>query len=340
MHAFSLFMAFLVLLSCAFGVEAFAYNYNYLDDLSWVDDESAVTKYLKYDKDENETMDCAVTYLVDEINSAVYFQILTSNFNSRNNSDIRVIFDIESDNKHYSFYVDDNGIQGSDEVCKMFSAGSKFRTSKTISSGTYLVAVDVKTKANTNRIHAYFSVDGNKYDLIEGIVINKPIATKEHTTKLRFEAHNSNNTDKITNKNTSDVTVALEFSDNKSNKKLNNKIKNKTEKITKFKGGNKYHTTAQAKHKSVATTALKHSSDKSNAVAVTPEWNKYNKASGFELTKNKSVLVIGVIVGTVGLLLIAFAFGKLSNKSEVKTESTVDNLKCDNNALKEDDFDF
>lgn len=106
MHAFSFLTAFLILISCAVGSDVYAYNSTRLDDASWVDNESAVTKILNYDNGESGTMDCAVSYLVDEANSAVYFQILTSNFEVSKNSDIRICFDVASDSQHCFFYFD------------------------------------------------------------------------------------------------------------------------------------------------------------------------------------------------------------------------------------------
>lgn len=181
---FIIFAMCLIIFSLSFSINAFAYNSDYLHDTSWVDSESAITKIVGCEG-HDKVMDCAISYLVDEENSTVYFQVLASNFEITKDSDVRLYFDVFADNKLYSFYVDKSGLQSTNDYSKLFKAKSKFISSADVGSGTYIAALDVKTKAYVNRINLSFSVDSMKYELIDGITLNELMTTKKsRTTKI------------------------------------------------------------------------------------------------------------------------------------------------------------
>lgn len=335
MHAFSFLTAFLILISCAVSTDVYAYDSTRLDDASWVDDESAVTKILNYDNGESGTMDCAVSYLVDEANSAVYFQILTSNFEVSKNSDIRIYFDVASDGQHHLFHFDKDGIHCDSKDKKLFSGGSNFCTASTIGAGTYLIALDVKTKANTNAFHLYLSINSKKYDLIEGVVLNKPTTTKKPaTTKTKSIAINSNKIKHNTAENTTGVDINVDKLDDKNSSA-------EKEAVTKFRGQNKYHTTTKTgkKHKKSSATVSSDRVDKTELNATSPVWNTYSQQSALKVNKNKVIFISAIVVGTVGLVFMGFALGKLSGKAETKKAKSDDEAD-DKAVMSEDDFDF
>lgn len=323
----------LFVFSFSLGSNVFAYNSDYLDDASWVDSESAVTKIVSYNSD-NGLMDCAVSYLVDEDNSTAYFQILTNNFNITKDSDVRVCFDVLADNQLYSFYVDKSGLQSSNDYSKLFAAKGNFTSSKNVGSGTYIVAMDVKTKASINKINIALSVDSMKYDLIDGILLNEITTTKKTTTTKIKTTASARTTQRLDN-NVGEVTVVIADSTTKK------KSKSKSEKVasTKFVGQNKYHTTAKSDNETkfsptgttVQTTALQEQ-DTTEAV-----WHTYDKDMSYS-TKIKITTAVGIALGVVGLLLTGFAIGKASNKKEQKKDET--DKSPDDEKIIDDDFEF
>lgn len=94
----------LIIFSLLFSINAFAYNSDYLDDTSWVDSESAITKIVGCEG-HDKVMDCAISYLVDEENSTVYFQVLASNFGITKDSDVRLYFDVFAEGNCLTFHV-------------------------------------------------------------------------------------------------------------------------------------------------------------------------------------------------------------------------------------------
>lgn len=316
----------------SFGSNVFAYNVDYLDDTSWVDSNDAVTKSVSCERNSN-VMDCAVSYLVDENNSTAYFQVLANNFGITKNSDVRLYFDVLADSQKYSFYVDKSGLQSSNDYSKLFAAKSNFTSSKNVDSGTYLVAMDVKTKASVNKINIAISVDSMKYDLIDGILLNAVTTTKKPTTTKIKATASAHTTQKINN--VGEVTVEIA----KSTTKKSSKSKSKKENSTKFAGQNKYHTTAKSDKETkfsptgttAQTTALQ---EQGTTEAV---WHTYNKDMSYS-TKIKITTAIGIALGVVGLLLTGFAIGKASNKKEQKKDK--DDKSSDDEKIIDDDFEF
>lgn len=322
-----------MILLFSFGSTVFAYNVDYLDDTSWVDSNDAVTKSVSCERN-SVVMDCAVSYLVDENNSTVYFQVLANNFGITKNSDVRLYFDVLADSQKYSFYVDKSGLQSSNDYSKLFAAKSNFTSSKNVDSGTYLVAMDVKTKASVNKINIALSVDSMKYDLIDGILLNALTTTKKPTTTKIKTTASARTTQRLDN-NVGEVTVVIADSTTKK------KSKSKSEKVasTKFVGQNKYHTTAKSDNetkfsptgKTAQTTALQ---EQGTTEAV---WHTYNKDMSYS-TKIKITTAVCIALGVVGLLLTGFAIGKASNKKEQKKDET--DKSPDDEKIIDDDFEF
>ena len=165
-----------------------------------------------------------------------------------------------ADNKLYSFYVDKSGLQSTNDYSKLFKAKSHFISSADVGSGTYIAALDVKTKAYVNRINLSFSVDSMKYELIDGITLNKLMTTKKPTTTKINTTNFNRATTQRNNKNLPPVTVIIEDSTTKKSKKSNSK----TESSTKFVGQNKYHTTT-VKNNSKSKKSKTESKSKTNA---------------------------------------------------------------------------
>ncbi len=326
------FIVCLILFSTLFGNTVFAYNANYLDDSSWVDDNDAVTKSVSYDSD-NGIMNCAVSYLVDEGNSTAYFQVLANNFDITKDSNVRLYFDVIADSQDYSFYVDETGLQSNNDYSKLFAAKSNFISSKNVGSGTYLVALDVKTKASTNKIQISLMIDSKKYGLLDGISLNAVTTTKKATTtKIKATTSSRATTQKIS-ENAGEVTVEIAKSTTKNSKN------SKDAGSTKFEGQNKYHTTAKSendtKYSPTGTTAQTTAVQEQDTTEAV--WHTYNKDMSYS-TKVKITIAIGIALGVVGLLLTGFAIGKASNKKEQKKDET--DKSPDDEKIIDDDFEF
>lgn len=328
---FSTFLLCFIIFIFSFGNSVFAYNVDYLDDASWVDSESAETKIVSYDS-KNGLMDCAVSYLVDEDNSTAYFQILTNNFNITKDSDVRVYFEVFADNQRYSFYVDKSGLQSNNDYSKLFAAKSNFKSSKSVGSGTYIVAMDVKTKASVNRINIALSVDSMKYDLIDGILLNEITTTKKPTTTKIKATASPRTTQRFDN--VGEVTVVIA----ETTTKKNSKSKSKKETSTKFVGKNKYHTTAKSENETkFSPTGTTAQTTVQEQGTTEPVWHIYEKDMSYS-TKIKITTAVGIALGVVGLLLTGFAIGKASNKKEQKKDE--DDKSSDDEKIIDDDFEF
>ena len=328
----------LIIFSLLFSINAFAYNSDYLDDTSWVDSESAITKIVGCEG-HDKVMDCAISYLVDEENSTVYFQVLASNFGITKDSNVRLYFDVFADNKLYSFYVDKSGLHSTNDYSKLFKAKSHFISSADVGSGTYIAALDVKTKAYVNRINLSFSVDSMKYELIDGITLNKLMTTKKPTTTKINTTNFNRATTQRNNKNLPPVTVIIEDSTTKKSKKSNSK----TESSTKFVGQNKYHTTT-VKNNSKSKKSKTESKSKTNASneqgPTEVVWNTYKKHGSGSININTPTAV-GLALGVVGLLLISYTLGKASNKKENnKDDKENEKDSSDDENKINDDFEF
>ncbi|WP_448920293.1 hypothetical protein [Eubacterium sp.] len=277
-------------------------------------------------------MDCSVSYLVDENNSTAYFQVLANNFGITKSSDVRLYFDVFSDNQRYSFYVDKSGLQSSNDYSKLFASKSNFNSSKSVGSGTYIVAMDVKTKASVNKINIALSVDSMKYDLIDGILLNEISTTKKPTTtkiKATTSPHTTQRFD-----NVGEVTVVIA----KSTTKKNSKSKSKKETSTKFVGKNKYHTTAKSENETkFSPTGTTAQTTVQEQGTTEPVWHTYEKDMSYS-TKIKITTAVGIALGVVGLLLTGFAIGKASNKKEQKKDE--DDKSSDDEKIIDDDFEF
>ncbi len=321
----------LIIFSLSFSINAFAYNSDYLDDTSWVDSNDAVTKTVSCER-KGHLMDCSVSYLVDENNSTAYFQVLANNFGITKSSDVRLYFDVFSDNQRYSFYVDKSGLQSSNDYSKLFASKSNFNSSKSVGSGTYIVAMDVKTKASVNKINIALSVDSMKYDLIDGILLNEISTTKKPTTtkiKATTSPHTTQRFD-----NVGEVTVVIA----KSTTKKNSKSKSKKETSTKFVGKNKYHTTAKSENETkFSPTGTTAQTTVQEQGTTEPVWHTYEKDMSYS-TKIKITTAVGIALGVVGLLLTGFAIGKASNKKEQKKDE--DDKSSDDEKIIDDDFEF
>lgn len=133
--------------------------------------------------------------------------------------------------------------------------------------------------------------------------------------------------------NTSGVEIGVEKTDDE-----NNKVSK--ERVTKFKGQNKYHTTAKSnkkcKHSTTSVVFEKEDNFEHNTTAS--DWHEYNKPPALTMNKNKTVFAISTAVGVVGLLLMCFAVGKFSGWAETKCEKS--DGASDKKYLNEDDFDF
>lgn len=329
---FFIFLLSLFVLLFAFSSTVFAYNVDYLDDTSWVDSNDAVTKTVSCER-KGHFMDCSVSYLVDENNSTAYFQVLANNFNITKDSDVRVCFEVFADNQRYSFYVDKSGLHSNNDYSKLFAAKSNFNSSKNVGSGTYIVALDVKTKASVNKINIALSVDSMKYDLIDGILLNEITTTKKPTT-TKIKATNSSRTTQRFD-NVGEVTVVIA----ETKTKKNSKSKSKKDSSTKFVGKNKYHTTAKSENetKFSPTGTTTQTTDLQEQGTTEPVWHTYEKDMSYS-TKIKITTAVGIALGVVGLLLTGFAIGKASNKKEQKKDE--DDKSSDDEKIIDDDFEF
>lgn len=302
------------------GFTAYSYDDSMLTDTSWTESENAVTKSVSYDT-ENGIAECTISYLIDENNSCAYFQVLAVNAQIKKNSSIQIEFNIDSDTEQYSFYVDKDGVKGSTDVRKKFSAGCSFFNAQNTGSGMYVVALDVKTKALENRMKIALCVDNVKFNLIDGVILNKITTTKKPTT-TKVKATRTENTQYSAD----GITIEKENANNPE----------KEDKATKFKASHKY-TTANSKSDSSATKYRASgilSTEKSGAVPETASQIIYNpKTSDNAKGKRQILILTGGILGAVGLLLIGFSAGHLNAKSKENTEE-------ETSLNDEDDFEF
>lgn len=214
-----------------------------------------------------------------------------------------------------------------------FAAKSNFNSSKNVGSGTYIVALDVKTKASVNKINIALSVDSMKYDLIDGILLNEITTTKKPTT-TKIKATNSSRTTQRFD-SVGEVTVVIA----ETKTKKNSKSKSKKESSTKFVGKNKYHTTAKSENetKFSPTGTTTQATDLQEQGTTEPVWHTYEKDMSYS-TKIKITTAVGIALGVVGLLLTGFAIGKASNKKEQKKDE--DDKSSDDEKIIDDDFEF
>lgn len=246
---------------------------------------------------------------------------------------MRVCFEVFADNQRYSFYVDKSGLHSNNDYSKLFAAKSNFNSSKNVGSGTYIVALDVKTKASVNKINIALSVDSMKYDLIDGILLNEITTTKKPTT-TKIKATTSPRTTQRFD-NVGEVTVVIA----ETKTKKNSKSKSKKESSTKFVGKNKYHTTAKSENetKFSPTGTTVQTTDLQEQGTTEPVWHTYEKDMSYS-TKIKITTAVGIALGVVGLLLTGFAIGKASNKKEQKKDEN--DKSSDDEKIIDDDFEF
>ena len=305
------------------GFTAYSYDNSMLTDTSWTESENAVTKSVSYDT-ENGIAECTISYLIDENNSCAYFQVLAVNAQIKKNSSIQIEFNIDSDTEKYSFYVDKDGVKGSTDVRKKFSAGCRFFNAQNTGSGMYVVALDVKTKALENRMKIALCVDNVKFNLIDGVTLNKITTTKKPTT-TKVKATRTENTQYSAD----GITV----------EKGNANNPEKEDKSTKFKASHKY-TTANSKSDSSATKYRASgilSTEKSGAVAETASQIIYNpKTSDNAKGKRQILILTGGVLGAVGLLLIGFSAGHLNSEKKKSKENAEEETSLND----EDDFEF
>lgn len=305
------------------GFTAYSYDDSKLDDTSWTESENAVTKSVSYDTEKG-IAECTISYLIDENNSCAYFQILAVNAQIKKNSNIQIEFNIDSDTENYSFYVDKEGVKGSTDVCKKFSAGCSFFNAQSTGSGMYVVALDVKTKALENRMKIALCVDNVKFNLIDGVTLNKITTTKKPTT-AKVKATRADNTQYSADS----ITV----------EKGNANNPEKEDKSTKFTASHKY-TTAKSNSNSSATkyrASVIYSTEKSGASPETASQIIYNpKASDNAKGKRQILIITGGVLGALGLLLIGFSAGHLNAEKKKSKEST----EKDTSLNDEDDFEF
>lgn len=319
-----------------FGTEVFAYNSNYLNDVSWVDNPSAVTKSVGYDSD-NGVRSCSISYLVDEMNSSIYFQVLANNFGIKKDSNVRLYFDVSADGQNYSFFITKNGLQSDEDLSKKFDAGTEFSSSTSADSGIYLAALDIKTKASTNKIDISIYIDDSKYELIDGITLNAVTTTKKPTTtKIKVPSTSRIPT---TEAKSGSATVTVVDKD-ETTKKKSRTTKGST---TKFSGSGKYISsgkveTATSKYTQAGTTAKSQSSDETTQSIV----HALEKSKRVAQIQDKIMLGSGVAIGAIGLILIGYAIGKASDKAS-KNKSNADantDNPDDEKIIDEDDFEF
>ncbi|WP_294954018.1 hypothetical protein [uncultured Eubacterium sp.] len=305
------------------GFTAYSYDDSMLTDTSWTESENAVTKSVSYET-ENGIAECTISYLIDENNSCAYFQVLAVNAQIKKSSSIQIEFNIDSDTEKYSFYVDKDGVKGSTDVCKKFGAGCRFFNAQNTGSGIYVVALDVKTKALENRMKIALCVDNVKFNLIDGVTLNKITATKKPTT-TKVKATRANKTQYSAD----GITV----------EKGNANNPEKEDKSTKFTASHKY-TTANSKSDSSVTKYRASgilSTEKSGAVPETASQIIYNpKISDNAKGKRQILILTGGILGAVGLLLIGFSAGHLNAEKKKSKENTEEETSLND----EDDFEF
>ncbi|WP_178669385.1 hypothetical protein [uncultured Eubacterium sp.] len=305
------------------GFTAYSYDDSMLTDTSWTESENAVTKSVSYDT-ENGIAECTISYLIDENNSCAYFQILAVNAQIKKNSSIQIEFDIDSDTEKYSFYIDKEGVNGSTDVCKKFSAGCSFFNAQSTGSGMYVVALDVKTKALENRMKIALCVDNIKFNLIDGVALNK-ITTTKKTTTAKVRATRTDNT--------------LYSADGITVEKGNANNPEKEDKSTKFTASHKY-TRANSNSDSSPTkyrASVIYSTEKSGASPETASQIIYNpKASDNAKGKRQILIITGGVLGALGLLLIGFSAGHLNAEKKKSKDSTEEETSLND----EDDFEF
>ena len=305
------------------GFTAYSYDDSKLDDTSWTESENAVTKSVSYDTEKG-IAECTISYLIDENNSCAYFQILAVNAEIKKNSTIQIEFNVDSDTEKYSFYVDKDGVKGSTDVCKKFSAGCSFFNAQNTGSGMYVVALDVKTKALENRMKIALCVDNVKFNLIDGVTLNKITTTKKPTT-TKVKATRADNTQYSADS----ITVEKENANNSE----------KEDKSTKFTASHKY-TTANSNSNSSPTkyrASVIYSTEKSSASPETASQIIYNpKISDNAKGKRQILIITGGVLGALGLLLIGFSAGHLNAEKKKSKESTEEDTSLND----EDDFEF
>lgn len=305
------------------GFTAYSYDGSMLDDTSWTESENAVTKSVSYDTEKG-IAECTISYLIDENNSCAYFQILAVNAQIKKNSSIQIEFNVDSDTDKYSFYVDKDGVNGSTDVCKKFSAGCSFFNAQSTGSGMYVVALDVKTKALENRMKIALCVDNVKFNLIDGVTLNKITTTKKPTT-AKVRATRADNTQYSADS----IIVEKENANNPE----------KNDKSTKFTASHKY-TTVKSNSNSSATkyrASVIYSTEKSGATPETASQIIYNpKISDNAKGKRQILIVTGGVLGALGLLLTGFSAGHLNAEKKKSKDST----EKDTSLNDEDDFEF
>ena len=207
---------------------------------------------------------------------------------------------------------------------KKFSAGCRFFNAQNTGSGMYVVALDVKTKALENRMKIALCVDNVKFNLIDGVTLNKITTTKKPTT-TKVKATRTENTQYSADG------IAVE--------KENANNPEKEDKSTKFTASHKY-TTANSKSNSSATKYRASgilSTEKSGAVAETASQIIYNpKTSDNAKGKRQILILTGGVLGAVGLLLIGFSAGHLNAEKKKSKENTEEETSLND----EDDFEF
>lgn len=339
MRTFVAFMICLILVFCSFATEAFAYNSNYLSDTSWIDYPSAVTKSVAYDSEDG-VRSCSISYLVDETNSSIYFQVLANNFGIKKNSDVKLYFDVSADGQNYSFFITKSGLQSNDDINKKFDSESNFSSSTSSDSGIYLAALDIKTKASVNKINLTLYIDDNKYELIDGIALNAVTTTKKPTTTKVKASSASKNTVSTTKRNTEAVTI-IEKKEEKTTKK---KSRSSKASATKFASSGKYISSGKtaeqtSKYAQTGTTAKSQGNTEPTKDLV----HIFEKSKKAARIQDKIMLGSGITIGAIGLILIGYAIGKASDKINKKNQNKSDN-KADNQdeekIVDEDDFDF
>ena len=209
-------------------------------------------------------------------------------------------------------------------MCKKFSAGCSFFNAQSTGSGMYVVALDVKTKALENRMKIALCVDNVKFNLIDGVTLNKITTTKKPTT-AKVKATRADNTQYSADS----ITV----------EKGNANNPEKEDKSTKFTASHKY-TTAKSNSNSSATkyrASVIYSTEKSGASPETASQIIYNpKASDNAKGKRQILIITGGVLGALGLLLIGFSAGHLNAEKKKSKEST----EKDTSLNDEDDFEF
>lgn len=162
-------------------ISAFALDNSYLDYQNWENNNDIVSAPFSYSSPFGSTYGDA-KYYVDNDSSCVYYCFSVYDDYIESNDDVVIEFDINADNEHINFSVDQNGFADG-YADKRFVISTSFNT-RSNGNGVYIIAMQIKTGASQNVISTKLHTSAVYFvDCIDNAVLIKPTTTKRSTTK-------------------------------------------------------------------------------------------------------------------------------------------------------------